>query len=220
MRLWGARPEPFDAKAVRARSHAEIRRASGGVNEGLPLLEPMTPRDAEALAARVLVLNALGNLPREAPVPTLREWVVANGLTQSLSAFEAGLLQRRTEDVTEQELINASWYDEAIDALLWAGGLVEGLPLDARYPKSMLALLPDVSRGESGRALGRTVRPRPADELVAMLDLYYCAHWLVRDAGLNGYDPVFDGGAVMERRKALEWLLDSAADWDAISLDT
>jgi hypothetical protein len=54
-----------------------------------------------------------------------------------------------------------------------------------------------------------------------MLDLYYRLHWWVRDAQLNRYpsDPV-SIDIIMERRKSLEWLLDSASDWDHIELST
>lgn len=221
MKFWGKKPEPFDPEAIRARSKAEIVRLGGQVNEHLPRLEAMPARSGEAIAGRALVLNALANLAREAPVSAIREWIVANGLTQSLSPFEAGLLKKPTEDLTQQELINASWYDEAIYALLWAGGIVEDLPLDAGYPASMLAHVPNVAEDESGRELLRRVRPRSEAELVATLDLYYCAHWFARDGGLNGYDVgVFEISRIMERRKALEWTLDPAADWDDVELST
>ncbi len=181
----------------------------------------MTARSAEALAGRALVLDGLANLAREAPVPAIKAWIVANGLTQALSTFEAALLQKETEALTQQERINASWYDEAIYALLWAGGLVPGLPLDENYPASMLEILPNVERDESGRDLQRRVRVRPEAELIAMLDLYYCAHWYARDGGLNGYDTgLFDMGRIMERRKALEWLLDPSSDWDNVEMST
>jgi hypothetical protein len=54
-----------------------------------------------------------------------------------------------------------------------------------------------------------------------MLDLYYRAHWFIVDGYVNGYETGdFDGGVIVERRKALEWVLDDTLDWDDIPLDT
>jgi hypothetical protein len=54
-----------------------------------------------------------------------------------------------------------------------------------------------------------------------MLDLYFRLHWWTRDGQLNGYetgDVRLD--IIMERRKALEWVLDDSCDWDNVELST
>jgi hypothetical protein len=59
------------------------------------------------------------------------------------------------------------------------------------------------------------MRLRPYPELYAMRDLAYRFHWWTRDSHLKGEDsgPV-QLDIVMERRKALEWILDEQIDWD------
>ena len=226
MRLWGRTPEPdagapIDSEAVRAASRAEIERLGGRTIAWLPLTEIGPTRDADALAGRILVLNALSNLAREAPVEAIRDYVAGDGLRPALTPRERDQLAKRTEDLTPQELINASWYDEAIYALAWAGGLMPSLPPDAGYARELLDVLPNVEHGESGRELRSRVRLRPYAELYAMRDLYYRAHWFTRNCELTGADAgAFHGGVVMERRKALEWLLDPATDWDDVELHT
>ena len=221
MRLWGRKEEPLDPQTVKARSMAEVARLGGKAIEWLPVIEETTPRTGEALADRALALNALVGYAYEAPAPMLREWIVANGLTQALSPEEAALLRKESEELTEQERIELTWSPEAIAALLWAGGLLDGLPLDGELSMEAFGSLPTVGRGESGQAFRRRVRLRPYAELYAMRDLYYRAHWFARDGSLNGHDTgVFVAGVVVERRRALEWLLDETQAWDDVDLST
>jgi hypothetical protein len=54
-----------------------------------------------------------------------------------------------------------------------------------------------------------------------MLDLLYRAHWFARDGQLNQYQTKgFNIDAIMERRKALEWLLNLEYDWDNVDMST
>ena len=221
MRLWSKKEEPLDPEAVKARSRTEVERLGGRSIDWLPVIEQTRPRDAEALAGRALVLNALVGYAYEAPASMLREWIAANGLTPSLSTNEAALLRKETEELTEQERNDVSWSPEAIAALLWAGGLLGRLALDEEVSMDVFRHLPTVGRGEGGAGFRRKVRLRPYAELYAMRDFYYRAHWFARDGGLNGYDTgVFLEGAIMERRKALEWVMDETSDWDDVEMST
>ena len=222
MRLWGKREEaPLDPEAVKARSMAEVVRLGGKAIEWLPTIDRTTARTGDELARRAMVLNALVGFAYDAPASVLREWIVANGLTQTLSPQEAETLRKETEELAEQERINLSWSQEAIAALLWAGGLADALPIGEEVPVEMYKILPSVPKGESGRDFLKRVRLRSYDELYAMRDLYYRAHWYARDGGLNGYDTgVFGMDAIMERRKALEWLLDASQAWDDVEMST
>lgn len=221
MRFWGKKEEPLDPEAVKARSMAEIVRLGGKTIEWLPTIEVTKARAGDDLAKRAMVLNALVGFAYDAPAPVLREWIVANGLTQSLSGQEAETFRKETDELTDQERVNASWSQAAIAALLWAGGLTEALPIEREVPVEMYEILPSVPKGENGRAFSAKVRLRPYAELYAMRDLYYRAHWFARDGSLNGYDTgVFSMDSIMERRKALEWLLDETQDWDDVDLST
>jgi hypothetical protein len=68
---------------------------------------------------------------------------------------------------------------------------------------------------------------RPTAELVALEDLFYCAHNAVRSAQLGDvskvpkrFHPVMHGGAVHERRHALTWILSPGVLWDNTDLST
>jgi hypothetical protein len=65
------------------------------------------------------------------------------------------------------------------------------------------------------------MRLRPSDELFRMLDLYYRLHWWTRNSQLTGKDTsVVRLDIIMERRKALEWIMDPTCDWDNVEMST
>ena len=65
------------------------------------------------------------------------------------------------------------------------------------------------------------MRLRSRDELFRMLDLHYRLHWWTRNAQLTGKDTgVVRLDIIMERRKALEWVMDPACDWDNVEMST
>ncbi len=68
----------------------------------------------------------------------------------------------------------------------------------------------------------RNCKMRSHSEILDMLDLYYNYHWVCVEKRLR---PDTESGGlneeiVMERRRALEWLICRDKTWDDISLDT
>jgi hypothetical protein len=117
----------------------------------------------------------------------------------------------------QQLLVDITWREEALHALLWALGFVEDLPPDQMCPKE-----PAYEQLAPGLDPGRArddVRLRPLAEIAAMLDLYYCLHWHARNAQYHGgvWDYEIAPGVVLERRRALEWLFQDA-QWEAVDL--
>lgn len=210
-----------DLAQVKARSEQIILQAGGRICNWLPYIDGEQPRGQADLVGRALVLNALINIAFKAPIPIIKNWIDANGLATSLSRGERGLLQKRNEDLSGQELTDLQWSLEALWALMWAGSLVPDLPIDSHVPDTMATLVPNLEKNEGGSKFTQKMRLRPHAQLYQMLDLYYRAHWYTEDGRINGYPTgSIISDIVMERRKALEWLLDASSDWDNISLNT
>jgi len=213
--------EEPDPGRIKSRSEQKITAAGGRVNPWLPPLDVGRPRPVDEVVGRALVMNALVNVYFNAPTPVIRQWIEANGVERQLTPRERVLLASTNAELGEQEKLDLFWSMEALWALLWAGSLADDLAWDRRLPNHMASLLPNLKLNEDGSTLGRRMRLRPHAELLAMLDLYYRLHWYAEDGRLNGYPtPGVDWSVVMERRRALEWVLDPETGWDEVDLST
>jgi len=104
--------------------------------------------------------------------------------------------------------------------LYWALGHVDqplGPPRDTCDVDRMTGAVindPDLEKGPT----------RSANDVLNEADLIYRYHWAVRQAGIDGKPPPADlhPGVVMERHKALNWLIgyNDNADWDDVTTDT
>jgi hypothetical protein len=157
----------------------------------------------------------------KAPIPFIRQWIVENGLEDDLVESERLILDKSGADLTEQELVDLHWYLEALWALAWAGGLIDELFFDQPVGDNLASLCPNLQRNEPGSNFIQRMRLRPHTELFRMLDLYYRLHWWTREAQLQG-QATGDASSdiIVERRKALEWVLDARNDWDHVQLTT
>ena len=213
--------ENIDVAQVRRQSEQIVLQAGGRVCDWLPFLDRPQSRSQDELIGRALVINALINIAFEAPISAINNWIDTHGLNAYLTPDERSLLQKQSADLSEQEITNLEWSIEALWALMWAGSLISDLAIDSPVSDDMVTLVPNLQENETGAKFLDKMRLRPYEELYQMLDLYYRVHWYTEDGRINGY-PTGDisSDIVMERRKALEWLMNDASDWDNMSLNT
>jgi hypothetical protein len=206
---------------VKRSSEEQLRALGARTCDWLPIIDHTTPRDSKDIAARALVLDGLVQIYFRAPIDFIENWISQNGLEPYLSSSEIELLGKNQEHLPERELVNLHWSIEALWALMWIGGLVSDLPLDKPVRDTLASMLPSVKNQENASPFYENFKRRSYGEIYKMLDLYYRAHWYALDGRLNGYDtsPI-SLDIVVERRKALEWAIDSSSDWDHIDLST
>lgn len=207
---------------IKKESEKIIAAKGGKTIDWLPFLERTEGmRSNEELIDRALILNALLNIHFEAPIAIIKEWIEQQSLTPSLSEYEKKLLNKENKDLSEQEKINLYWYIEALWALMWAGSLIDDLPIDKYVEDYMAELCPNLEKGEDDSKFRLSMRIRTEEEIFKKLDLYYRTHWYTFDGLLNKYSTgEMDNSVIMERRKALEWVFDNTLDWDDIPLNT
>lgn len=212
------KPDPSQAKQF---SEEWLHARELKVCDWLPVLDHTTPRKSNAIAARALILNAIVQIYFQAPIDFIAEWIHTNRLASHLSSYEAKLLTRKREDLSDQELTNLLWLIEALWALMWIGGRVPNLPPTQPARENLASMFPSIREKKSAQPSYRTFKRRSYSEMFHMLDLYYRIHWLARDNSLKGLDtgPI-SLDAVMERRRALEWAIDESSNWDNIDLST
>lgn len=212
----------LETSDVRRESQQTITRLGGPVCDWLPWLDRTQPRSSVECARRALVMNAMIQIHFGAPVHIVKGWIDTNGLTGALSARERAILARSEHELSAQDVTDLFWYIEALWALAWVGGLIADLPIDRPVGSELASLMPNLQVSERADAFLRKFALRPPAEIYRQLDLYYLAHWYARDGQLNGHDTApFSLDIIMERRKALEWVMDSTIeDWDATPADT
>jgi hypothetical protein len=214
-------PATIDPQEVKRRSESAVVNAGGRICDWLPYIDFTEARSLAEVVDRALVLNALLQLHFGAPPRIIAKWIEGQSLDSALSAKESALVQKPAEQLSEQERIDLYWYIEALWAFLWATGLIVDMPFDRGVEDFMASMCPNLQANEGAAKFRLGMKLRPYAELYAMRDLCYRFHWWTFDAHLRGEDtgPVrLD--IVMERRKALEWILDRQLDWDDVPLDT
>lgn len=216
----------MDFIAIREQSVRRLRRWKLSDPGSLPLHGESDfewVRETAAVADRCHAIAAALALVHRAPVATVRAAIDEHGLERSLGTRERELLRvleggaETDAGELQQVLVDISWREEALYALLWVLGLVEDLPPDRMCPKNPVyeRLAPGLHPGNARGDL----RMRPLSEIAAMLDLYYCLHWHARKAQYHGdiWDDEIAPGVVLERRRALEWLFQDE-QWEDVDL--
>jgi hypothetical protein len=126
---------------------------------------------------------------------------------------------------TEQDLIDTAWSYETYWDLIWALDLISDKEIiDATKTCDVdraIAILNETCKDY--HFFKGMSKLRNIEKILDMLDLYYCYHWACVEYRINPSTTSINGlneGVVVERRKALEWLISSENDWNDISLDT
>jgi len=198
---------------IKAASEAAVKQSGGQVCDWLPYIEPTTLRDPDSVIARALILNAMINIYFGAPTVIIKAWIVKHDLTDELSPVETDILSRSESELTEQEKINLYWYIEALWAFLWATNMVEAMDFTDPIPDTMASMCPSFQNDEGPEKFTESMGLRDYEDLYRERDLYYRVMWWARQSTMTGHeDPKFNMSRTMERRRALEWIMDATLD--------
>lgn len=216
----------MDFLAIREQSVRRLRRWKLSDPGSLPLHgdgDFEWVRSAAAVVDRCHAIAAALALAHRAPARTVRAAIDEHDLEPSMGARELELLrvlegaEEPDEQTLQQLLVEVSWREEALHALLWVLRLVEDLPPDRMCPKQ--PVYEELAPGLDPRRAREDLQMRPLSEIATMLDFYYCLHWHARKAQYHGdvWDYEIAPGVVLERRRALEWLFQDAC-WEDVDL--
>jgi hypothetical protein len=195
-------------------SHEILRRYEVQINESLPEIEPregLHPQDARSVAIRCVVLSHVIGIGFGGDAARLKGLLEEFDLYQYASPGEQELLSRHEH--TEQETVNATWLTECVQSLAWCLGLVDLEPF-RRCDDDLASHFP--RPGADPRDFISKATLRSFDEIYQQADLHYRLHWAARNARLMGHHCRVSEELIGERRKALDWVVGVAANWDEI----
>lgn len=207
----------METDQIRAKSLSILAKAGLSIPTGLPVLDDgLRLRDQDEVLNRLLCISPVAAASYGFDRVKSLAWIRQEKLGASLTNGELRFLER-SEGPPQlfQTQIEGMW------ALAWALSLVPQLDFWKDCDNHFVTLMPNLKVSQSSSELRRKAQLRPRDELVAACDLAYCLHWVIRQAEIEGNEPPsgLKSYVIIERRRALEWLL-SSESWDAISLDT
>lgn len=175
-------------------------------------------RTVAQIAKRIIVLHAITATGYGIdPLPVV-DWLKEQGLWADTSPKEKAFLT--ATDLSSEELLLASWRQEAQWTLLWAIQKVSklGLPINTcDTAKLVNEIMP--SLGESVEPFISSGELRDNSELLAEEDRIYNLHCYARQAQNENTMPEdLNYNVLFQRHYAFEWL--SGDDWDNVQTDT
>ena len=122
------------------------------------------------------------------------------------------------EKMDKDLAIQISWQFESYVILLWTLGLIDEVtfPDTLVEPDSVTAV---VSACDSYREFLEKCKIRSVDEVLDLADLTYRYNWYCVESKINDEEPIMNAEVVMERHRALNWLL-SNEKWDKVEINT
>lgn len=207
----------MDLKRIREQSIHTAKQLGVDVSSTLPLLDARPEmRSADEAVSRSLAMNAAAAIAYGFDKAKVTAWLNQEALTDSLSEQEKRFV---FEGMGQPDRFKVQV--ESIWALAWAMRITNELNFTKDCDNRFVTMLPNLKQSQSSADFRKKANPRPLEQVVAACDLAYCLHWAIRQAELSGKQPPANlkPYVVVERRRALEWLLSKDA-WDEISLDT
>lgn len=211
-----------EAQARKDRSIAVLKSENVPFIKHLPLIEvevESTRRTTEQVATRAMALCIVAvkgeGLEQEIIDSLIEQYQLASAFTPKEEEFI------KNPNPTQHDRIQFVWRYECFWVMLWALGYIDTL----QRPDTICDVTRAVSllRDNGRDGFLKNARLRPQSEILDAVDLIYRYHWAVVDARISNRNAPagLDGGIVMERHHALNWLMGYMdQEWDVVSTDT
>ncbi len=195
----------MDLKHIRDESIRAAKQLGVGVSPTLALLDAgLEMRNADETISRVLAMNAVAATAYGFDRAKAIAWLNQEALTDSLSEQDMRFVFEGAGQPDRFKMqVEGMW------ALAWAMGIASELNFAKDCDNRFAMTLPNLKQSQSSADFRKKANPRSLEQAVAACDLAYCLHWAIRQSELAGKRPPgnLKPYVVIERRRALEWLL-------------
>jgi len=197
-------------------SHERLRKWKIPVNEDLPEIEDLrncNRRNTREVAERAIGLSKVyltsQNVPHSELDKSLREFD-----SQYLTPKEIEFILGNRGQTT---IVQASWSIEALHTLLWSLSFFDEMTVPTTLCDVNKTIGIVRSNGLEGFFKDSLLRDQ--EQVLDQCDFIYRCHWAIVEMELLGVETKLVSDVVVERHRALNWLV-QGVQWDDISLDT
>lgn len=191
------------------------------MHPNLPLRDESRMRGTRDVAMQIVVLNALDGLVNDTQPSYLKSWLKRHEVWGAMDPRDQAYFANTISENLSNEL---TWKVESLRVLAWVANIADALPQPMTGGKLIMDgiydSIPPQIRLED---FAETIVLRDLVDVQEELDFYYCLHAAMRHPDMWESPKKirsFCYGDILERRRALEWLMSPAASWYDITLDT
>jgi hypothetical protein len=205
---------------IKDKSEETIKKFGVNINSNLPIIDYQGVRSSDEIIKRVTIMAGMVYIAHQAPTSVIKGWIKEQGLYQYVTDFEKGVLEKNEKKVTSKEILKIKWYVESMWALVWVLGINNNFEAYKPVGDNLIQMVPDVKKKQDFTTLQSNILIRNEKVIYEQVDLYYRLHWYCVDTRLKGLEQSkSDEGTIMERRKALDWVVTPDTKWDEIDLN-
>ena len=219
----------FVEASDRKRRSIELLRAQGiPYIEELPVIESsyeVTGKTLDQIAKRAIVLCIACNFASDILSNKKKRYLKDSkkfflklldtfNVKDEMTKEEKELFDKMDKDLA----IQISWQLEGYLILLWTLGLIDEIefPDVLVDPDSVTSL---VSSCDNYKEFIENCELRDVEDVLDLADLTYRYNWYCVESRINDDEPIINPEIVMERHRALNWLL-SNEEWDKVEIET
>ncbi len=208
-----------ELQAIRNQSWELVALHNLPTHPDLPLIDPPSHMQTqEKVVERSLILSILLTCIYGYDKRKALKWMEKEELADKLEKVEMDFMQNRLDLESRSFIYNQV---EGLWALVWALSLEPHLSYLSYCSNRLANHFPELNDAGSKAQLLAKVALRAERELVEACDFAYCLHWSYIEMKVNAEEnpmPI-DEFAVVERRRALEWIL-YGQQWYEVDLST
>ena len=220
-------PETPVQKERREKNNRFLEQNNITVSKTMPCLyedEEVTIKNTEEIAKRaaacllcVQIACDIANNDYKESVEFFKPILEKYGVADCINSNESRILDG---SYSTQDAIDMDWAYEAYWALCWCLGFVDDIS-DGSKLCDCDAAISFLMNSNSMKDFIDNCSIRSKQEILDMHDLYYRCQWAINDNKVNpgSSKGELDPSVVIERRRALEWVLSDENDWYDIELD-
>lgn len=210
----------LDFNEIKRESEETLKNFGASINPALLLIDYQGVRSRDEIIKRVTIMAGMVYIAYKAPPMVIKEWIEKQGIYEDVTEFEEAILEKSESEITLEDELKLRWYVDSLWALVWVLGINDNFKIDEPVGDTLIQMVPDIRKKEDISKLKETTM-RNEQDIYRQVDLYYRLHWYCVDSRLKGLKQFkFDEGAIMERRRALEWGVAPDEEWDEIELST